>query len=301
MAKQKLSVRQHLELLMVRVFSFLPIDVVSNTGAWLGCRSARRAIRLKRKWIVRLHRNFERLEGLTDHKLREQRILQYAEHLGRVYAEYSVLDKIGQSRLIIRGEQNLMDIDGPVIYASAHTGHWELMGEVVSRQNNSSAALYDPIPDKARLQVALNVRKNFCPESDGHCYVPASNKAAREMVRYLQQGKNLLIFIDEEKAGYVWSPALGRDLPFLGNRVMAAKLAVKHRVPIVPIHIQRMEGANFEAVIEPPIIPDESLGRRVAAVDVANRLNSVLEQWVKEDISHWYWLDQLNLDKSFPK
>ncbi|MBU2964874.1 hypothetical protein Q4508_15495 [Amphritea sp. 2_MG-2023] len=301
MSKQKFSIRQHSELFMVAVFRLLPIDMVSSIGAWLGRRRVQRAIRLKRKWVERLHRNFECLEGLTEHRLREQRIIQHVEHLGRVYSEYAVLHKIALRRFNVEGGERISGIDGPVIYVCIHTGHWELIGEVIRRFGGNVVALYDPIPDKARLKVAMDVRKNFRPENAGTRYVPASPRAARDMMNYLKQGESLSIFIDEEKDGLVWAPALGRKIPLAGNRMLAARLAVKQGLPVIPIHIQRKEGANFEATIEPPILPDGRLDKKLAAAELAKQLNDISERWVKEDISHWYWLAQLNLDKPFPK
>lgn len=301
MGDTELSFKQRSELLLARLLRFMPIDVASAIGAWLGRRSAYKAIRLKRKWVGRLHNNFEKLEGLTDPVAREARIVEHIEHIGRVYGEYPVLHKIAAERLTVRGSEHLANIDGPIICVSAHTGHWELMAEVMRRHGIMGAVLYDPIPNKARLQQALKIRKYFCPEDTGNRHIPASPTAARELLSWLKSGRGLLLYIDEEKDGFVWSPALGRELPFQGNRVMAAKLAVKHNVPLIPIHIQRKDGANYEAIIEPPIVAADSSSRIAATEDVALQLNGILEQWVKEDISHWYWLAQLNLDKPFPK
>ncbi|WP_428036178.1 lysophospholipid acyltransferase family protein [Amphritea sp.] len=296
-----LSFKQRSELLFARLLRLLPIDVASAIGGWLGRRSARKAIRLKRKWVARLHHNFERLEGLTDPQAREARIIEHIDHIGRVYAEYPVLHKIAAERLTVTGSEFLANVDGPIICVSAHTGHWELMAEVMRRHGIMGAVLYDPIPDKARLQQALKIRKYFCPEDTGNRHIPASPTAARELLGWLKSGRGLLLYIDEEKDGLVWSPALGRELPFQGNRVMAAKLAVKHNAPLIPIHIQRKTGANYEAIIESPIVPKANSDRASATADVAEQLNSTLERWLEEDYSHWYWLAQLNLDKPFSK
>ncbi|WP_299201273.1 hypothetical protein [uncultured Amphritea sp.] len=295
-----LSIKQKSEVLLARLLRFLPIDAASAIGGWLGRRSARKAIRLKRKWVARLHHNFEQLEGIDNSEKRESRIIEHAEHIGRVYAEYPVLHKIAAERLTVSGSEYLANIEGPVIYVSAHTGHWELMAEVLRRHGIIAAVLYDPIPDKARLQQALNIRKYLCPEDAGNRYIPASPTAARELLNWLKSGRGLLLYIDEEKDGFVWSPALGRELPLKGNRVMAAKLAVKYNVPLIPIHIQRKTAANYEAIIEAPIVAAESSSRTAATEDVAEQLNDTLERWLKEDYSHWYWLAQLNLDKPFP-
>ncbi|MEM5537904.1 hypothetical protein WNY58_16075 [Neptuniibacter pectenicola] len=296
MAKQTLGLDPLIELLMARVLKFLPVDMASGIGAWTGRRRALKAIKLKRKWVARLHRNFERLEGITDPKARQRRILEHIEHIGRLYAEYPVLHKIASERLSIHGAEHLHGLTGPAIFVSAHTGHWELIAEVLRRHRIPVADLYDPIPNKVRLQLAMEVRRHFCPEEAGNRFIPASPSAVRELVGWLKNGGNLVLFIDEEKDGLVWSPALGRELPFAGNRALAARLAAKYRVPLIPLHIQRKTGANFEAVIDRPLYSQRFANSEQA---LGEALNYSLEGWLKEDYGHWYWLAQLELDKSF--
>lgn len=283
---------------MARLLRFLPVDVASEIGARIGRHRALKAIKLQRKWVARLHRNFERLEGIEDAQTRQQRILEHIEHIGRLYAEYPVLHKIARKRLSIHGAEHLHGLTGPAIFVSAHTGHWELIAEVLRRHRIPVADLYDPIPNKVRLQLAMEVRRRLCPEQTGNRFVPASSTAVRELVGWLKKGGNLVLFIDEEKDDFIWAPALGRELPFAGNRALAARLSVKYQVPIVPMHIQRRTGANFDAVIDHPLYPLEYANSEQA---MGEELNTSLESWLKDDYGHWYWLAQLELDKSFLK
>ena len=47
----------------------------------------------------------------------------------------------------------------------------------------------------------------------------------RKLDKYLSEKTNLYILADEEKAGFVSAPSLGRDLPYVGNRWMLSRLA----------------------------------------------------------------------------
>lgn len=293
-----LFLRYWCELILARVFSLLPIDMASGIGAKIARYEATRALKLQRKWVMRLHHNFEQLEGIKDSSSRVQRILQHAEHIGRLYAEYPVLHKIAANRFSVKGEEHLRNFSGPAIFVSAHTGQWELIFEVMRRSRISTALLYDPIPHKAFLKVAMGVRKHLCPEERGNRFIPASASAARELVGCLKAGENLLIFIDEEKSGLVWSPGLGRNIPFSGNRMMAARLSVKFQVPIIPIQLKRKVGANFEAVVEQPISPGNN--GYESATELAVRLDTILGKWLEEDYAGWYWLAKLNLEREFP-
>lgn len=298
MTKQTLTLDQRLELIMARILRFLPVDMASGIGAWIGRRRALKAIKLQRKWVARLHRNFERLEGITDPQSRQRRIVQHIEHIGRLYAEYPVLHKIANERLSVLGSKYTRKLAGPVIFVSAHTGHWELVLEMLRREQVSVAALYDPIPDQVRLKLAMEARLQLGPVAEGNKFIPASASAMREMVSWIKDDGNLVVFIDEEKDGQVWAPALGRKLPFAGNRALVARLATRFQLPVIPVHIQRTTGANFEAVIDQPLHP-QAYGNSEQAL--ALELNECLEGWLKEDYGHWYWLAQLELDKPFLK
>ncbi|WP_040404142.1 lysophospholipid acyltransferase family protein [Amphritea japonica] len=301
MVKRAALLRQWCELFSARVFRLLPIDVASGVGARIAYFEASRSIKAKRPWINRLHRNFEYLEGIADFKTREQRIIQHAMHIGRVYAEYPVLHKIARNRLSVQGEEHLRDLAGPVIFVSAHTGQWELILEVMRRSHISTTVLYDPIPEKVFLKVAMEVRRHLSPEEQGNRFIPASASATRELVACLKTGDNLILFIDEEKDGLVWAPALGRNIPSAGNRMMAARLSEKFKVPIIPIHLTRKDGADFEAVVESPLVPVNGEYGAGTAADLAELLNETLERWLKDDYIHWYWLSRLKLEKKFPE
>ncbi|MGB0467135.1 MAG: lysophospholipid acyltransferase family protein [Pontibacterium sp.] len=301
MGSRRPSIEEYSELVIARIIRYLPIIWVSAIGAFLGRSRAREAIKLKRKWIDRLHRNFEQLEGITEHSQREVRIMDHMEHMGRLHTEYTVLHRMAAAgRLHTRGHEHLAALKKPVIFISAHTGHWELLAEILQQHKVSTAFLYEAVDNPIRLKLAMEARTTICPIEKGYHFIPASNLAAREMVAWITDGGNLLIFIDEYKDNQVWCPPLGRKLPFSGNRAMVSRLAIKHQMDVIPLHVQRTKGAFFEASIEAPVSPPEKGAGVEARIRFADQLSDFTERWIREDISHWYWLAQLELSRPFP-
>lgn len=297
--KSKLSASA--EYWFAKGLGLLPSKTVSAIGGALGRRHAQKAIRLNRKWVQRLHENFATLSGVSDPAEREQLIVEHIEHIGRVYAEYPVLHRFfEEGRFRIQNGNRLDNLDGPVIFVCAHTGHWELVAEVLRQHKILFAVLYDPIGDATKLRLALELRNRFGSVEEGHKLIPASPSAGREIVQWVSDGGNLLVFIDEEKDGLIWSPALGRQLPYQGNRALVTKLAARYQASVVPIHIFR-QGEGYEAEVEEVIAPPPRGGSREEMVRFADGLSDQVETWVRSDPGQWYWLAQLKLDKEFPR
>lgn len=130
--------------------------------------------------------------------------------------------------------------------------------------------------------------------------VPASPRAAFQINRALACKKNLLLYVDEEKGGYVWAPSLGRELPYAGNRWMAARLAVRHEIDIVPVYVEQVAEARYRIVIEAKL--QRGGGTETSrARSLADQLEQRLDEWIRARLEQWYWLPSLALDKPLPK
>lgn len=301
-ARPPLSLKDRGELLLASVFRFLPIDWVSRIGAWLGARQGRRAIAARRLWVGRMHVSLERLWGVTDHHERERLIIEHTSHVGQVYAEVPILHRLVKAgRLEIVGAEHLKNLTKPVIIASAHVGNWELMGRVPEIIGGLWCDLSLPLGAGVRAQLANRSRAGWRFEGGaGADYVEAGPSALRHVSKAVAQGRSLVMFIDEEKYGYVWAPSLGRQTPYAGNRWFAARLAVRHGLDILPVHIEPNGPGRYRAVIEPKLVHPSEGDTDSKARFLADRLDERLDAWVRQWPGHWYWLPLLDLDKSAP-
>ena len=282
------------EPILASILMYFPISWASALGGYLGRRKAKQGIKLQRKWVARMHYNLENLKGVKEKSVREQMIVRHIEHIGRIYAEYPLVHRLTDAgRFTIVGENNLRQSDKPTLFISAHTGHWELLAEVLNKHQVPVADIYDPIEDNFRLKVAMQARRKMCPEAKGYEYIAASKHAAKKVVSWIKKGGNLLIFCDEEINSQILTPSFGRETPYSGNLAKAVKLATKYNMQIVPMHVKRTGNAQYIAIIEKPIEP---LARTpVQQKDLGLSLNKIMEKWVLEDICHWYWLARLEL------
>ena len=289
-----------LESILASILVYFPISWASALGGYLGREKAKQGIKLGRKWVTRIHHNLEELQGVSKQSVREEMIVKHMDHIGRIYAEYPILHRLAAAgRFDIEGGHNLQRLNGPIICISAHTGHWELLAEVLKQHHIPGAFVYDPIENSSRLKIALKTRKTICPEASGYKYIEASKQAAKEVVKWLKSGGNLIIFGDEEVNSSTLAPAFSRDISYSGNLKKAVKLAIKYNMQIIPMHIKRTGNSRYTAVIETPIEPPSRGASQENQNELVDSLDTLIEKWVLEDICHWYWLSNLDLKKKF--
>jgi lauroyl/myristoyl acyltransferase len=290
------------EQLLALLFRYLPITWVSGLGDWLGARHGRQAIAARRLWVDRMHRNLERLWGITDVQEREQRIIGFTRRVGRIYIEYPVLRRmVSAGRIEIVGAENLENLSKPVILAGCHVSNWELLGRVFELIGGRWVFTYLPLGDGVRARQIYQARASWLGAGgESGEQVPASATAMRQVTKAVAEGRNLLLYVDEEKNGYVWAPNLGRKIPYAGNRWFAARLAARHGLDILPVHVEPNGPARYRVVIEPKLTAPLEGDSDSKARFLADRLDEHLDSWVRQWLDHWYWLPQLDLDKSAP-
>lgn len=302
MKSQKLSREEKFEWVMVRLFRLIPMTWASWIAGEMGARRGRAAIKADRLWVQRLRANLTRFCGVEDPAELDRRVIAFTRRLGRSYAEYAFLQRLFASgRVEMLGGENLDAAGKPFILVGCHIGNWELIGGLAQKWGGS-AVLYLPLASRVREDLARDVREAW-PDIE---LIPASPDAmlgidaVMRLDRALAQGKNLAIFIDEERQGYVWAPSLGRKLPYAGNRWLAARLAARHSVPLVPAFVETLGLGKHRIVIQPKLEAPAELTGEALSRHFADQLDARLEAWIRPRIETWYWLPYFDPDVSCP-
>jgi Kdo2-lipid IVA lauroyltransferase/acyltransferase len=286
----------YFELLLARIFRVLPLTLVAKIGSWLGARQGRRGIKAGRLWVARMHNNLERLWGVTDPLERERRIIEHARRVGRTYAEIPVLDRLVKAgKLEVQGLENLEHLSKPFIIISAHLSNWELMGRVTEIIGGHFCDVYLPLSG-ARAQLAYEARLKWRYENNkAGELIPAGPGALRAVTKAIVSGSNVLLFIDEEKDGFIRAPSLSREIPYMGNRWFAARLAVRHQLDVLPIYVESSGEGSYRAVIEPRLVAPGKGDTENQARALADLMDARLDDWVRKSPDDWYWLPLLDI------
>ncbi len=301
MSRSKYTLLDLTELAFHWFLRLLPTELVSTIGAVLATVECRRQHWLGSEWPRVACSNITRLTGETDQKVLRRRLFRNAENTGRLRAEYSILGRLTNSdRIAFEGLENITGSSRPIIFITAHLSNWEVLFPAMMAQGISMSPMYDPPLERGRRQIVHNVRMAFARLQPGQEMISTTGNTMRHCVKTLEKGRNLLIFVDEERGGLIWCPHLGRTLPNEGNRFFVARLANRFGAAVIPVRISRVSGFKFVCSYM-PALPMPSTGNRDADTKaLADTITEQVEEWVKNDLDQWFWLPQLNLDRKFP-
>ena len=129
-------------------------------------------------------------------------------------------------------------------------------------------------------------------------YNPGTPNDAQKIVRLIKSCEHVSIFLAEQKQSLSTTLGFGRRPPVTNNISVVARLAIKYNLQILPLRIKRKNKANFTAIIDKPINPnnfENSKNSLNGLNGLKTTLNNTAESWILEDISQWYWLSQFDL------
>ena len=273
-----------LALAACALFRALPVDAASSLGAWIG-----RTVGPFLPGTRRARRNLERAFPEKSDAEIAAVIRGMWDNLGRVMAEYPHLDSIGDAgpggRVEVAGAEHIqaMRDDGRAgILVSGHCANWEVPS-VVARKMGIELALVYRAPNNprvARLLVGLR-------GAASGTHIPKGQEGARALVRHLARNGHAGLLIDQKMNDGIPVPFFGRDAM---TAPAAAQLALRFGIPLCPARIERLDDARFRITVLPPMEPPDSGDRNADVRILMERLNALLEQWIRERPAEWLWL-----------
>ena len=86
----------------------------------------------------------------------------------------------------------------------------------------------------------------------------------------------------------------GIPVPFFGADAMTApalaQLALRLTCPVVPVRVKRLEGANFQVIVSPPIEFTSSGDQQADLLAYMTKINAIIEGWIRDTPGQWLWL-----------
>jgi KDO2-lipid IV(A) lauroyltransferase len=261
--------------LLIGIFKILPVDKASNLGGFLGQNVAKLFVNSKKS----INNISLCLEVSRNDAVRIYNLMW--ENLGRNFAEYSHLQQIYTTRCDLINPQNLTSVlsnpNQPAIFFSGHIANWEVAAPSLRQQNIDVDLIYRA-PNNPYVKDILDK----CRSIDGTLKTyPKSAAGMRQVITALKQGRKIGILIDQKYNQ-------GIEVPFFGHPAMTSlafiQLAKKFNCPLIPVQVERQNGANFKVTIHPPM--DLSKDDNTLILEAHN----LLESWILKMPEHWLWL-----------
>jgi len=266
------------------LFRALPLDTASCLGGWIG-----RTVGPRLPGTRTARRNLERAFPEKTRAEIDAIIRGMWDNLGRVIAEYPHLDEIGDygpgGRVEVIGAEYIDTLreDGRAgILVSGHFANWEVQS-VTSRKMGVELALVYRAPNNPYVGKLLTDMRGAASGT----HIPKGAEGARTMVRILTKGGHVGMLIDQKMNDGIPVPFFGRDAM---TAPAAAQLALRLGIPLVPARTERLDGARFRVTVLPPVEPPATGNRNADVRILMERLNHLLEQWIRERPAEWLWL-----------
>ncbi len=214
---------------------------------------------------------------------KEKIIASMWKNYGMTFVEYIFLDKFkkSSSHIEIQGIENLKKIiDGKkqVIFISGHFANFELMSMEITKKNIRLATIYRPLNNIFLNPLMEYLRRKYVCNFQ----IKKGIKGVRDSMNFIKNGFSIALMIDQrvsegEKVKFFDRPALTTTLP--------AQLAIKYKLPIIPVFIERKNISKFNIQFMEEINFDDYKGK----IELTERLNEVLEGMIKKNPYQWIW------------
>jgi KDO2-lipid IV(A) lauroyltransferase len=171
----------------------------------------------------------------------------------------------------------------PAVFISGHFSHFEVMAAVIVaagvKCNMTYRAANNPYVDR---RIIISRRRYGVT-----LFAPKGGEGARELIEALNEGRSIAMLNDQRYDMGVAAPFFGR--PVMTNPA-AARLSLKFGAPVVPMSIERLNGARFRCVVHPPIEIRDTGHRRTDLEAGVAAINAFIEARVRERPGEWWWL-----------
>jgi KDO2-lipid IV(A) lauroyltransferase len=221
---------------------------------------------------------------------REAIIRQMFSYLGTGFAEMLRLDLSKEAAcierdFIIDGQEHLRQAlaEGRgCILLTGHLGFWEAGNFIFSKLGYPigivAKSMRNPLTDRYFLRMR---------EMAGG-YIINSRNGARRILKALQQNHLVGILIDQHAGRH-----RGVKVPFFGRPAwttpIIAELAMKYRVPIVPVFCWWLPGDRYRLEIAPMILL-EGAQTPEQVVDNTALMTRIIEAAIRRDPAQWFWV-----------
>ena len=206
-------------------------------------------------------------------------------YYGRIFAEYPFMSDFRNDKknkyIKIIGEEILEEIKKNkenVIFVSGHFDNFELMAMYLEKSGITLSAIYRPLNNLFMNRIMENLRKKYICKNQ----IKKGRSSIRELLNLYKNGSSIALMIDQRvsessRVNFFNKGAYTTTIP--------AQFIKKYNCRVVPIHIERIKGVNFQLKIFEPIKFREN--QNIEEITVI--LNDWLEKVIISNPSKWIW------------
>ena len=230
-----------------------------------------------------INENLNRFSKTISNEGREKIIKNMWSNYGKTFIEYIFLDVYRREQKFVQFENNnliksVIKSKKPVIFVSGHFANFEIMSMELSKMNIKLATIYRPLNNYFLNPFMEFLRKKYICQNQ----IKKGRAGVREAINFINHGYNIALMIDQrvsegEVVDLFKHPSLTTTLP--------AQLALKYKLNIIPIFIERIKNNNFIIKFHEPI----NISKFSNKFQLTKKLNNELEQMITKNPDQWIW------------
>ena len=228
--------------------------------------------------------------GEVDKKRETEIINGMWSNIGRTFAEYVFLkdfkfNKTNFDHIKINGTNYLNEVKNnnePVIFYSGHFANFELMAMELDKFGIKCAAIYRPLNNFFLNPLMEYLRiKYICPNQ-----IPKGRIGTREIISKVKDGYSIALMVDQRVSEGPRTPFFNKPAH---TTTIPAQLALKYNCKLVPISLERKEGANFEMTIHEPYKIEKTKNDEEDTKNITLKIKQVIEKMIIKNPTQWIW------------
>ena len=259
----------------------------SNFGAWIG-RNIGARLAASRKAIANIQMIY------PDKSLADATAITTGmwENLGRVIMEYPHIETIAKNHTKIIGIERVQEYFAdkdktPPIFITGHFANWEVCPPACVIQTGIKVHPIYRAPNNPFVDRLLNNKRSMKGTLSP---ISKSRSGTRQIIQTLKRGESIGMLIDQKYNEGVVADFMGNPAKTSDHFITMAR---KLKSPIVPFHIERLDGINIQITVCDAIEID---GKSDA--DILSSTHDVLESWIHKRPEQWLWLHRRWMNKA---
>ena len=204
---------------------------------------------------------------------------------GRVFAEYVFIKNFRLNKLNlniqVEGQdilENIKKTNQPAIFISGHFANFELMALHIEKSGLDLCAIYRPLNNIFINKIMERIRKKYICRNQ----IKKGIGGMKNLISFTKKNYSTALMIDQRVSEGTLSKFFNKDAY---TTTIPAQLVKKFRMPVIPVHIERMSGLNFKIKISKPLYFDKNSSIQY----ITDELNLVLQEMVKLNPGQWIW------------
>lgn len=207
-------------------------------------------------------------------------------NMGAILAEYPHLETICRSeaeerlQIVRKGDSQVFrEAHSPAVFVSAHLANWEIAAGSVVSVGVPLTGIYTPIQNPwfdrmlYRSRLALG------------CGMVKREGAVRQLMKALRDGISVGLLVDQRVDAGEPVAFFGHDM---NTSLTPAQLALRFDCELIPVQVQRLEGARYRVIFHEPVQADDrSADDHERALQMTRKLDALFESWIRERPHEW--------------